>query len=258
MDIKVDLNTTEVRAWVRKVFEDQVPFATSVAINQTAKDFQASQRERMEDIFEVRRKTFMSRAVKVKPFSTKRSLAAKVGIDPPGGERTEDIITKFENQRMDRPHKGKSLAVPAAVRRTPSGVIRKDQRPKAFALEEVGRGPRATTYAGKKRVFMIRFGDGTGAIYRRTGRKRAGARLASDIATRRVRDMNIDTLYRFTPQATITRRLEFTRTAQRVVTARFADNFAQAFDRAIGLGDTRQHARRIALADVFGRDRRRI
>ena len=68
-----------------KTAAKQVPFATSVAINQTAKDFQKVQLAHMESAFIIRRQTFARRAVKIKPFSTKRQLKATVSIDPPGG-----------------------------------------------------------------------------------------------------------------------------------------------------------------------------
>lgn len=218
MDIDVDIDTAEFNRFLVRLHRDQLPFATSVAINRTAKDFQEAQREHIHDVFTVRRKRWVDRSVKIKPFATKRRLMAKVGIHPPGGDERADILTKFESGGIKRPQGGRSLAVPDEVKRTKTGFIGKRQRPKAFDFELWGRGPEATVYRGRRRAFMIRYPDGEGFIFRRTGRG-AGSRMRL--------------LYTFTPQARIDPLLEFFETAEEIIQSRFDENFADAFAHAM-------------------------
>lgn len=245
----------------------EMPFVTSLAINESAKIAQADQRRKMLMRFTVRRRTWVERNVKISPFSTKNRLEAIIKIDPPGGR--SDILSKFEDGGVKKARDGGRLAIPVEARRGKTGVVGRAQRPKAFNFELVGRGPKATVYRGDRRTFMIRGHDGkTGGIYQRTssgGGSRKGARLASDITTRRVRDLRIRTLYRFTEQASIDSRLELEETVTNSVRASFATTFAEAFDRVIRAGRTAnigrhrgqvvigasKAARRIARMDVL-------
>lgn len=214
MDIQVSVETVDVFRFLRRVFRDQIPFATSKAINDTAKDFQRAEREHMHDIFTVRRRTFIDRSVKIKPFATKHRLSATVSIDPPGGQRRADILTKFEAGGTKRP-RGRHIAVPDEARRTRSGVISRTQRPRALQFELWGRGPEATVFRGTRRAFMVVPHQRGGAIFQRRAKRR------------------VVQLFAFTSKARIPAVLEFEETAERVVNERFGVRFSEAFDRAV-------------------------
>lgn len=265
--VDVTSDAAAVARELRADLREQVPYALSRAINTTMLEAQAAQRAAQHDRFITRRRQWMDRSVKLKPFASKRQLTATLSIDPPGGRA--DILTKFEDGGTKRAQSGR-LAVPDAARTTPRQVVPRSRRPKAFGFRLHGTGPHATVFTGAKRTFMVQRPDGTGGIYQRTGarkgkRRRSASRLASDIATRKVRDLAVRTLYRFTPQATIDSRLRFEDTVVGVISARFARNLDEALERAIASGRGRvagrldgrdvivatPEARRIARSDVY-------
>lgn len=205
MNLEFDVRDTEISAFLRAVYRDQLPFATSTAINLTARDFQKAQREHQEDIFTIRRKAFVQNAVKIKPFAKKTSLEARVLIDPPGGQARADILTKFEDQSQKIPFSGTHVAIPTEhVPRKSGGVVRNDWRPKA--------------------VLKRRFAEPYRAFVRKKGTKQA---IYFDEGDR------IVPLYWLVPRVRIRPELNFVANAQRTVTQRFNDNFATAFDRAM-------------------------
>lgn len=228
MDIKMEVRGKEqLSAFVRSVHRDQIPFTTSSAINATAIKAQRAQREHMEDMFTVRRPRFTLRGVKIKPFARKKSLEARVWIDPPGGASRADILTKFEKGGTKRARDGGSIAIPGeGVRRTGAGVIRKDQRPRrliqSFDMKPVGRdrvfSMKGTgVWAGRRRSFMIRTSGGGGGIFQRTGK-------GPD---------DLKVLYRFRPSVEIEPDLEFIETVTGVVKKEFDTEFHKAWMRAI-------------------------
>ncbi|MHC5059306.1 MAG: hypothetical protein ACYTKD_32025, partial [Planctomycetota bacterium] len=64
MNIELDTNAAQVSRTLRFLFAEQLPFATSKAINDTAKDAQKAQRAGMARRFTVRRPTFVFRSIK--------------------------------------------------------------------------------------------------------------------------------------------------------------------------------------------------
>lgn len=83
-------------------------------------------------------------------------------IEPPSGQRTADILAKFEEGGTKRPREGRHLVVPIEVRRTKTGVVSRVQRPRAFQFREVGQ-----SIVGLKRTFII---PGVG-IFQRRGKR---------------------------------------------------------------------------------------
>lgn len=209
----VTTNVDEITGLMGRLFADQVPFATSVALNETAKDFQKVQREHQYKIFEVRRKTWLDRAVKIKPFATKRSLEAVVKIDPAGDDRA-DIITKFEDQRRKRPLSGSRLAIPDEARRAKSGVVRRSQMPSAFDFQPHG----GDVAIGLQRTISIQRPGGRGVILQRVGRGRSS---------------RLRRLYVYVADVPIEPGLNFERNAQFVWSTKFDGHFASAFDHAV-------------------------
>ena len=149
MRIDVDINAGEVARSLRFLFRDQVPFATSLAINQTARGIQTEQRAGMRQRFTIRR-AYVLQGVKFSKFSTKRDLEAIVEIDP-----TRNFLFKFEEGGTVRP-RGTRLAVPDEVRRGKTGVVSRVMRPRRLEFERWGSGPRAEVHRGKKRTFVGR------------------------------------------------------------------------------------------------------
>ena len=221
MRIDVDTNAAEVVRSLRFLFRDQVPFATSLAINHTAKGIQAVQRDGMRRRFTIRR-PYVLQGVKVSKFSTKRDLEAIVEIDPSRG-----FLFKFEEGGTVRP-RGRRFAVPDEVRRGKTGVVSRVMRPRGLRFEFHGSGPKAEVHRGLKRTFMIRRPDGTGAIFQRLGR-RGRKRLPPG----QQRPGKLRMLFSFTPKAEIEPTLEFELTAQTVFERTFARNFEASFDRAV-------------------------
>ncbi len=221
MNITVDFPEREVGEFARQVFDDQMPFATSLAINNTAKVFQRRQRDRLREIFTIRRKRFADRSILIKPFATKQSPEAKVSVDsPPVGPANDDLFAKFESDRTKSPFRGNSIAVPTEhVPRTPTGVIKKGWRPKDLkeggAQHGAGRvfTRRGNVYKGAKRTVLIRKPGGRGTIFQRT-------------------DEGLRPLYQLVPRARIDPDLHFVDTANQVVNQEWEKQFGSAFDRA--------------------------
>jgi hypothetical protein len=217
--IRVDTNAVEVGEGLRFLFRDQVPFATARAINKTAEQFQKVQRDHMSSIFLVRRKPFIDRAVKIKPFARKTSLFADVSIDPPGGQARASILTQHETETVKTP-RGRRVAIPDKIRRSPRTVVRKALRPANLGLRDAGTidvgGTTATLGVAPGGIYSIRRPDGSGGIFRR-----------------RHRDRPYERLYVFRPQVPLTPELNFVKNADRVVQDRFAANFREAFDQAV-------------------------
>jgi hypothetical protein len=248
----------------------QFLFATAVALNRTANDFQREQRAHQGRAFHLRRRQWADRNVKIRneERAKRDRLEVTIRMEAPGTGRS-DILSKFEPGGTKDPAKASRLAVPQEeVKRTSGGIIRRNQRPKAFDFERMG-GKHATAmhvFQGKNRTFMIRNPDGTGGIYQRVGKRATkrrpgeGRRLASDLATRRARDLNVRILYRFTPESRIDSRLHFVENAGRVLRARFSTTFEEAFAKAMEAGRVRDRgdgkmevipeARRIGRTDV--------
>lgn len=208
MRIKVDVS--EATKYLNSIAAKQLPFATSLAINETAKRVQEAQREEVKKHMKIRR-PWVLQGVKIIAWARKNMLSAIITID---AER--DFLAKFEDGGMKRP-RGEHIAVPDSVRRTKADIVSRGQRPKSFNFREAGSGPEAKILKGNRRTFIIERPDGSGGIYQRYGK---GAN-----AIRR--------LYSFTSDALIHPILHFHDTAKRVVPQVFATEFRKAFERAM-------------------------
>jgi len=191
---------------LNKMAANQAPFATSKAINETAKDFQKVQTAHMRKEFIERNPVFINRAVKINPFANKRRLSATVQIEPPGGQRTADILAKFEEGGTKRPREGRHLAIPIEARRTKRGIISRAERPRAFQFREIGK-----RIVGLKRTFII---PGIG-IFQRRGKGK------------------VRLLYAFERAVSIPPALDFVENATRVVRIMFRRHFRKAFQQAL-------------------------
>jgi len=214
MNVTVDVRgATEVSNFLRAVYQDQLPFVNSSAINSTAKDFQADERRHMADIFTIRRKSFAERSVRIKPFATKDRQEAKIAIDsaPSGPSPSDDIFSKFEYQTFKTATDSGSVAVPTAnVPRTAAGVIKKGWRPKDILAAAKPNVKRRKSHG----AFVTRTPSGTGTIFMRSGGE-------------------VKALYQLVPRVRIRPELDFEVTARRTVGGRWVRNWTVAFDRAM-------------------------
>lgn len=223
MRVELDFPSDEIDRFVEYVFADQLPFVQSVALNDTAKDFQAAERERMGDIFTLRRKRFAEWSVKIKPWAKKYRREVRISIDSPGGR--SDIFTKFESDTIKAPFDGGSIAVPTEeVPRTGTGVIKAAWRPRR--LFGSGSGSRTSVRSrgnvirGARSTYLVRSSSGRGTIFRY-------------VPGRRGRDGPGIPLYFLVPRVTIDPNLEFVDTAQKTINERWVPNFTRAFDFAL-------------------------
>lgn len=205
MEIRVD--TAEAEAYLDGIWKDQIPFAASVAVNQTAKDVQAEERLNIAGEFILRRADFVLRGVKIPRFSNKADaeIAAEILID----EKT-DFLRKFEAGVTKTPLQGSQLAIPIAARPSKGEIVPKVLRPRKLGL-------RAHTTAGGKVQLKGKFGTfvirGLGILQRAEGVVRL--------------------LYRFRPSARTPAILRFHEIGERVVREKWPSNFVAAFTRAI-------------------------
>jgi len=210
-------------------FRDQIPFATSLALNRVANAAQTAERSGITERFTIRR-PWVLQGVKIesRDRSTKRNLQVTIGIDA-----QRSFLSKFEVGGTKVPlGTGKAIAIPEVGGAIPDiqSIVPKNRRPKAFNF--VRRAPNRpsdfTVKEGSQRTFLIQRADGSGLIFQRTG-KGSSARDRSQSAGH---DDNLKLLYVLTPRVKIPAELEFATTIERVVTEQFAQIFAQAFEEA--------------------------
>ena len=214
MKVDVTVRTERAHRFVQAVFDEQVPFATAVAINESAKHAQGVQRKHQRGIFEVRRPLFVDRSVKIKPFANKRTLTAVVSVDPPGGKDRADVIAQHEEGGPKGATSGTSVAVPTRhVPRTGAGVINRAWRPARLRKTRGGRSRRDKREWG---TFIRRTRGGRRAIFFDEG------------------DEGIKPLYWLVPSVPIQPSLNFVENIRGAVLAVYDANFTKALDRAIG------------------------
>lgn len=214
MNIRVRIDAKEVQRRMGDLAR-RSPRAVANAINKTAEDFQKEQRRVMRTAFTVRRPAFVDRAIKIKPFARSGSLSATVSVDPPGGQARASILTQHETAGQKRARDGGRVAVPIHARTNKAGI---PQRIRQLGLkpDEHGR------IVGRNRTFMVKKG-GKVTILQRTGRgKNAGVRV----------------LYTLKRSVPLKARLQFHKTAQRVVRQRLQPNLTAGIREAI------EHARK--------------
>lgn len=85
MRIAVNFEVAKATAWLTNIQKKQVPFATSVSLNETAKEFSKEVVNKMRQVF-INPTPYTLRGVKVLKFAKKDRLRAEVGLrtDSPG------------------------------------------------------------------------------------------------------------------------------------------------------------------------------
>ncbi len=146
MEIRLDSNIREFTKWLTEVQKEQVPYATSRALNDTAVDAQNSLVKAVTGIFKNRKRWWLKQqptGIKVK-FSNKRDLAARVHTSAYFAQIQQDGGVK-------KPKTAKNLAIPTAA------------VPKKYRTSHGARD----MMADKKNVFSTPKG-----VFRRTGKKK--------------------------------------------------------------------------------------
>jgi hypothetical protein len=236
MILRVSLDASDVTKTMRTLYTDQIPYATSLALNDVSKQAQEAQRGHDDRVFTVRRRAWMDNQVKIKPFASKRSLFTVVKIDPPGGR--SDILSKFQDGGTKTPtHGRKALAIPAKR----GATVSRANRPRSLNFRMHGTGPKATVYRGDRRTVLIQRPDGSGGIFQRTGRDAGGERTRDIlgkysgyvVGSRRKRRGNFKLLYSFARTGRIDTRLRFEENITRKVEQAWPTAFGRAFEQAV-------------------------
>ena len=211
----------------------QIPFATMLALNETAEDFQKYQRAYQLRVFDVRNRRFMNTSVKWKPRAKKKSLWTRVQIEPVGGKSRADIVAKFETGGRKIP-RGQHIAIPVG----PKSLTKRTRAKPNLA----GRyGPfthhGGGVYKGQNRTFLITKG-GKAGLYQRTGggsgtRWKSAGRSGAKVGTQYKRKSRVRLLYSFKHSARIPKRLRFIANARRVISREWPKNWRKAWDEAM-------------------------
>lgn len=229
--IRVRSNADDVAGAFGLLYRDQMPFAIKQAINATAKDAQEAQLLGMEQRFTIRRRQWVQRSFKIKPFATKQRLMARITVEPPGGQARADVLTRHEEAGFRVPFAGRSLAVPVKARKSPTAVIPARDRPKAMDFKRTrSAGGGKEIFAGKGKTIMVRNADGSGVIFRKTG-----GQLGRDERGRFAKrgGGGTELLYVFKPTTRLLDRLRFIDTVTTTVRSTFEMHFSREFSRAV-------------------------
>lgn len=210
--IQIHFDIPRFQGILSDVAENQIPYAASRALNDTALGGQDDQRQGMRARFRIKRPDFLDRSVKIPHFSNKRDDPLKVSVVMDyGPDGRGQVWDKFEPGGTKTPTSGKSIAVPITV--VARGQIVPDgMRPRQLNLHSSG-----NRVIGDKRTFLLEY-NGRRGIFQRTGKGRDGVRL----------------LYWLTPSVPIPASLEFGQTlSANVLSELFALNFEARFKEAM-------------------------
>lgn len=212
INVDVTTNAQELAGAMGRIMDDQLPFATSVALNRTAYEVRDAQRARLEERFTIRRR-WVSWGIAVPERASKDRLSATIHVDP-----SRQFLIRHEEGGTFRPARSSRFSIPADAATTGTGLVRRSERPRAQGFRKVSEGPGVEVFQGQRRTFMIRRADGTGGVFRRRGRGRAS---------------EVRTLFRLRPRIDLEGQLGFHDTAERVYGEVFEKKFDEAWDRAL-------------------------
>ena len=228
--IRLHVDTSHAQAYLGGLYADQIPYATSRAVNDTAKDAQAAVRVHIEQHFILRRRAFVLGSILIPRFSTKRDdpIRCDVVIG-----RKAPWLPKFET---GQPKVGTALepvAIPTGnLRSAPSALVPLSMYPKNLRLVPrrsvtgvLGAQRHVTTRGveqlkGKRRTFVLdptlHRGVRTWGVWQRVGPKRSDIRL----------------IWVYKHRIPTPRLLPFSQIVETTVEARFQAHFARHFAEA--------------------------
>jgi hypothetical protein len=202
----------------------QLPFAYSLALNNTVNDAQMAIRAKLHGVFVLRRAEFIDRTIYIGPADRARKdrFSATVRVHP-----DRDVLAKFEEGGDKVSKSGRSLAVPIVRESQPMLIIRKNDPLSVQRLFEAIQKRKGHVFKGRRkkgqaapiqfgRVFLVENAKGT-FIVERLG---AGPR-------------NTRVLYWFRKSVPIDERLHFVETARDAALVSWEKNFGEALARAI-------------------------
>jgi hypothetical protein len=225
MEIRIDAANTQ--NWIRGLFRDQLPFATSKAINDTASDVQKAIRAGLQERFTIRR-PWVTQGITLRR-GTKTDLTATVAVDP-----TRRFLNKFEQGGTKTGTAGQPVAVSTIIQRGSPTLPARYLYPKNLGLQ-MRRGVTGNLLAhhggkrgvqlksqlqGAHRTFVLTrnmFGVNVPGIYQRFGPGRHDFRL----------------LWVYKDSVPIPASLRFASTARETVNAVWAQRFNEAWAYAI-------------------------
>jgi hypothetical protein len=189
----------------------QLPFATANALNAVLRDGQEAVRAGFKRTFTLRRPDFINRegAKRIGPAASKSRLFVTFGTSD-----RADFLDKFETGEDKRPVGGRNLAIPAEVRPNKRGIITRANRPRALIDRP-------------SRFFPVRSDDMDPRVQHLTAAPGIYGRFGGK------RKPRLRLMYAFEQSATIDPVLQFVRNAERAVTAKWTDRFAESFARAL-------------------------
>lgn len=176
---------------------NEVDEVTAKAINRVALDAQEAVREHIAREFILRRKSFIDRSIKIKPFAKPSKLSATLAVDPPGGEKN-DVLSKFEFGG-DKQAQGGNLAIPTTdVRKNVRNIVRARNKPRNM-----------------KRTFVMKTKSGRKVIARRKNKKQ------------------LVFPWVLLPSVPITKKLDLVKITNEVVAKNFSDKWTKEWRKAV-------------------------
>lgn len=170
MNIAVD-TTAAVQAL--RQYQDQLPFAVSLGLNNLAIAAADRQRADMPSRFTIRNPNVLKYGIVRTEKATKASLASAVGVSTQrtGNREAFGYLNRFQAGGQKRSIAGTTVAVPEEARRTKRGIVQASQRIPALQLKRVGK-----QIVGLKRTFLIKPKSGRAAalILQRVGKGKRG------------------------------------------------------------------------------------
>ena len=145
--IRVDANVPEVLRSLERFKRNQIPFATSLALNTVGKGAREAARKGTHERFIVRRRAFIDRSFTMRA-SSKSRLFVELGVRDP-------FLARHEEGGTFRSSKAKAL--PKAVRSSKARVVPRSKWPGRVRSDP--------------RVFTRRLPSGAVSVVRRMGRR---------------------------------------------------------------------------------------
>ena len=156
VNVKVDLSEWQQQLNQHK---EQIPYAFSLAINNTMKLAQAGVKEHATEVFHIRKPSYLKQSIKITQFAKKQEPVAIMAVAGPAG--TTSVFEKFESGDDKTPHTGTNIAIPdKAVKPDVMSNIPKSKRPRnlkgAFIIHTAD-GKNLIAYHDKKNADRLVF-----------------------------------------------------------------------------------------------------
>lgn len=212
LQVKVKSNAKEVSRFLQLMHSKQIPFATSLALNDTAKDVRKHIVKRtFPEAFNLKKKGFPNQVIFTE-FSTKKNLTASVGNINTKKKRVRAIsmLNLHAEGGIKKPKRSLYLAIPS---RELNGKYHNKKIPKSRTPQAIFA---STDRRGSKRGFVQRFKGGKAIFQRKT-----------------LKAYPISLFYFLKPIAKINKTLKFYEDANRVAKKVYDKHFDKAFQKAI-------------------------